>query len=1377
MSSRGDERPKRDAPFRSQGFQGRYEILSRIGAGGFGTVFQGRQVATGQRVAIKILKPGAREGSASKRVARFQREMRLCARLHHTNIVGLIDSGQTSDGQIYLVFEFVPGKNLREVLREEGALEPQEARHLMLQVLDALSAAHAQGITHRDLKPSNLMIMPTGARRNALVLDFGIGAIAEDVGPAGEANLTGDDEVLGTPAYAAPEQLQGGTATPRADLFAWGLVFLECLTGRPVFSGRRVAEVVSRQLDPEPIAVPAALLRHPVGRLLSRALVKKVEERDVTAEGLLRELEACDLRDLPRGLRGSEQAPGAAACPGPRAATAADRRGGPPSPARPSSEGAGERRLLTAVCCSLQTSAAAREGADVEDRDELLRAQQEVCFDVARRFQGTVVGALGERVLLCFGHPVAGEDDAERASRAALEIAATIGELGQRREVWRRLGPQVRIGAHTGLVIVPEGGEASAGGPGPFAGTTASVAAHLSGLAPPGAVLLSGDTCRLLRDRFVTEALGARELGGAGRVEVHRIARERSALEPRVAALPMIGRTQELALLTQRWRRVREGFGQGVLVTGQPGIGKSRLAAELYREIRGEAHFWIECRCAPENRSSALRPMTEALEQVADIDERHTPEEKAARLRALLVAYGFRLADTMPLLASLLAIPIPPGDDPTPLDLAPQRRKELTLGALVSLLIEMAERRPVLFLLEDLQWADPTTLELLTRLLPEVAAARVCVLLTARPDFSPPWPLAGTLQIQLSALESAQVAALIAGIAAGKELPPRAVQRVIEQAEGVPLFVEELTRAAIESGASAEERAERGPSIERSSGEVSIPTPLRVSLMARLDRLGRARETAQLAAVLGREFSGEVLAEISALDEAAVREDLDRLIAADILLLRRRARQSTYVFRHVLLRDAAYASLPRRARQRAHARVARALEERFPQIAAERPGLLAMHHARAEQMREAIAYGRAAARRALGRSMNAEAVEAAFQTISWLGALDEPRERAEAELDLHQITIAAVASIRSFAAEEVDSAVRRAQELIERVGDRSHALAMLWARFNHHWKRGNAEQAYALAQQYAALSERSGDAQHTIAAHVALGRSHLVAARYGEAEAALGRAVALYDPERHRGAALVFGVDLAVSAQVALAAVSWSTGHLERSAAWLRSAEAAAGALDDVGTTCHLLVHAAMVHHGRRDRDAVRRAARRLIGLAEPLGLTQWLTLGGLLRAWIARDVEGGNRLLADMSAAGMGQPYPRWSSLVAESEMDLGRFEAALARLDRCLAAAGVVRERRYVPEIHRLRGDCLRCLGDERAAERSYREAVELARAQGARSPELRASLHLARLLDREGRHGEVHDALTRALRGFPEGQGWCELAAAEAMVRDAAGKLAAA
>ncbi|WP_437290446.1 TOMM system kinase/cyclase fusion protein [Sorangium sp. So ce406] len=1371
MSSRGEDKLIRGARL-----QGHYEILSRIGAGGFGTVFQARQVATGQMVAVKVLKPGAREGAASKRVARFQREMRLCARLHHTNIVGLVDSGRTDDGQIYLVFEFVPGKNLREVLREEGALDPQEARHLMLQVLDALAAAHAQGITHRDLKPSNIMIMPTGARRNALVLDFGIGAIAEDVEAGGEVTLTGDDELLGTPAYAAPEQLQGGVATPRADLFSWGLVFLECITGQPVFSGRRVAEVVSMQLDPAPIPVPAALLRHPVGRLLSRALTKKVEARQVTAEGLLRELEACDLSDLPRGLRaGPEPGPGAAARPAPEAATAYDDRPAPPAPPRLPGEGSGQRRLLTAVCCSLQVSAPERDCCDVEERDELLRAQQEICFEVARRFQGTVAGVLGERVLLGFGHPVTGEDDAERAARAALEIAARIGELGHLMEAGRRLGPQVRIGAHTGLVIVPEGGETSAGGSGACVGTTASVAAHLSGLAQPGAVLLSGDTRRLLRDRFVTEPLGSCQLGGgAGQVEVHRVAAERPSIEPRVAALPMIGRTHELALLSQRWRRAREGSGQSVLITGQPGIGKSRLAAELYREIRGEPHFWIECRCAPENRSSALRPIIEALEQLADIDERQTPEEKAGKLRALLTAYGFRLGDTMPLLASLLSIPA--GDDPAPLDLGPRRRKKLTLGALVSLLIEMAERRPVLFLLEDLQWADPTTLELLTRLLPEVAAARICVLLTARPEFSPPWPLAGTLQIQLCALESGQVAALIASIAAGKELPPRVVERVIEQAEGVPLFVEELTRAVIESGASVDERAALGPLMaERPSCELSIPTPLRASLTARLDRLGRARETAQLASALGREFSAKLLAEISALDEVAVQEDLDRLVAADILFLRRRARQSTYVFRHVLLRDAAYESLPRRARQRAHARIARALEERFPEIAAERPGLLAMHHARAEQKREAIAYGRAAARRALHRSMNAEALAAAFQAMSWLDALDEPRERAEVELDLNQITIAAVASIRSFAAEEVDSAVRRSQQLIERVGDGSHALAMLWARFNHRWKRGDAEQAHALAQQYVALSERAGDAQHAIAAHLALGRSLLIAARLDEAQAALERAVALYDPAQHRGSARVFGVDLAVGAQVALGAVLWSRGYLERSAAWLRSADEAAGALQDVGTTCHQLVHAAMVHHCRRDRDAIASAAERLLGLAEPLGLTQWLTFGGLLRAWLERDVEGADRLLADMRAAGMGQPYPRWGSLAAESEMDLGRFDAALARIDRCLAAAGVVQERRCVAELHRLKGDCLRGLGDERAAERSYREAVELARGQGARSPELRASLHLARLLEGEGRYGEIHDALARALRGFPEGRGWSELAAAEAKMGEAAIKLA--
>ncbi|WP_437579922.1 TOMM system kinase/cyclase fusion protein [Sorangium sp. So ce887] len=1372
MSSRSGEKVVGEVRF-----HGDYEVLSRIGAGGFGVVYKARQVATGQLVAVKVLKVGGREGTAAtKRVARFQREMRLGALLHHTNIVGLIDSGQTRDGQIYLVFEFVPGKDLKEVLRQEGTLDPQEARHLMLQVLDALSAAHAQGITHRDLKPSNIMILPTGARRNALVLDFGIGAIAEDIGIAGEADLTSDDEMLGTPAYAAPEQLQGHVATPRADLFAWGLVFLECLTGRPVFAGRRVAEVLSRQLGSEPVPVPAALLRHPVGQLLSRVLVKEVEARNVTAKGLLRELEVCAVSDLPRGLlSGPEVEPGAAARPGQEAAATGARRE-PPTEPRVPREAAGERRVLTAVCCSLQVSAPEPQRLDVEERDELLRVHQEICADVARRFQGTVAGVLGERVLLCFGHPVAGEDDAERAARSALEIAARIGGLSLRLEAERRLSVGVQLGVHTGLVVVPEGGDASTVGSGALMGTTASVAAHLSGIAQPGAVLVSGDTCRLLRDRFVQEALGVRQLGGgAGPIEVHRIEGERPAFAA-VEPPPMFGRTHELALLSQRWSRVREGFGQSVFITGQPGIGKSRLAMELYRAISGEAHSWIECRCAPEDHNSALRPIIEALEQMADIEERQAPEERAGKLSELLTAHGFSVRDTMPLLASLLCIP--PGDGSAPLDLAPQRQKELTLGALVSLLIETAERRPALFLLEDLQWADPTTLELLTRLLPEVPTARICVLLTARPEFSPPWPLSGTLQIQLSQLESCHVTALIASLAAGKELPPAVVQRVIEQADGVPLFVEELTRAVLESGAlDVHADGKDRDTLERSCCELSIPTTLRASLTARLDRLGHARETAQLASALGREFSGKVLAEISAIGEAAVQENLDRLVAADILFLRRRARQSTYVFRHALIRDAAYESLPKRARQRAHARIARVLEGRFPETAVERPGLLAMHHAKAEQKREAIAYGRVAARGALRRSMNAEAVGYALQAISWLDALGDPRERAEAELELNQIMISAVASIRSFAAEEVESATRRSQLLLERAGDGPHALTTLWARFNHHWKRGNADLAYALAQQYVALSDRSGDAQHRVAAHLALGSSFLIAARFDEAQAALERAAALYDPAQHRESAFVFGFDLAVGAQAALGAVLWSRGYLDRSAAWLNSAEAIAGALRHANSTCFLLVHSASVHHGRRDRDAVRRAAQQLLEIAEPLGLTQWLLHGGLLQAWIDRDVERADRLLADMRAAGMEQPYPRWSSLAAESEMDLGRFDAALARLDRCLLVAGVVKELRYLAELHRLKGDCLRCLGDERAAERSYREAIELSRRQGARPTALRASLHLARLLDEEGRAGEIRDVLGRALDGFPEGRGWSELVAAEAMMCEVALKLSAA
>jgi TOMM system kinase/cyclase fusion protein len=999
-------------------FEGRYEILARLGEGGFGTVHKATQIATGQAVALKVLRLPEPVGEArsERRIARFLREMRLCAQLHHPNLVQLVDSGRTDDGLVYTVFSFAPGDNLGDLLAREGALDPAEARHLMLQVLDALACAHSEGVVHRDLKPANIMIVPTGARRNALVLDFGIGAIVQGDEEDGSPRLTATNETLGTPGYAAPEQWRGQEPTPRADLFSWGLVFLECLTGKRVYEGGSAAEIIYRQLGPEPVAVPPALDRHPLGDIVRAVTRKDVAARDVTARGIFAALDACDLRGVSRGMlsRGGESGTGSDD-------TLAYHF------MAPSSAASGERRQVVAVCCKLSVEPTSSEQLSAEAKEDLLRSGLALAAHVARQHMGYSAAILGDEVLVYFGYPRAEEDDAQRAARAALAITSAIArEAEQLAAKGARI--DVRMGVHAGLVIA---GDAAL-----TAGSTARLASHLSRVAPPGVVLVTADAHKLLRTSFALEAEGKTHIEGTAASKVFRLLGAESATgptrpTPEGAQTPLVGREQEIELLLDRWRRARAGGGQCGLITGEPGIGKSRLGRELQGCLANEAHTFIEGRCSPDTRNNALYPVIELLGRALGLEQETSPAGKAARLAAQIERHGLTAAEAMPLFLPLFSLPL--AERWSPLDVSPQKQKELTHSAILSLLLTMAEERPLLLLLEDLHWADPTTLDLLGQLVREVPSAPMCLLLTARPEFSPAFSTTGMLQLQLNRLDRAQIEALVGELVGKKALPAAVLDQVVNRTDGVPLFVEELTRMMVESGTLVEH--EDRYELAGSLSNLEIPSTLRALLTARLDRLGRAKETAQLAAALGREFSVEVLAAVSTLGAEGVQEDLDALMSAGLASRKRRMKDPQAAFKHALVRDAAYESMTSETRKKIHTRIAATLKEKFPAIAEARPELLARHYASAGMADEAVDHWEVAGRRANGSAAFLEAEGHFRQALEAQLTLPGSPQRDQREIDLRSGLGLALISTKGFAAPDVEATYARAAELIGQTDD------------------------------------------------------------------------------------------------------------------------------------------------------------------------------------------------------------------------------------------------------------------------------------------------------------------------------------------------------
>jgi class 3 adenylate cyclase len=714
----------------------------------------------------------------------------------------------------------------------------------------------------------------------------------------------------------------------------------------------------------------------------------------------------------------------------------------------PSSSPEVERRQLTVLFCDLIDSTSLASQLDPEDLRKVVGAYQETCAKVIARFEGHIAQYLGDGLLVYFGYPLAHEDDAQRAVRAGLGIVEALSQLNTYLGQEQGVHLAVRLGIHTGLVVVGDVG-GGARQEQLALGETPNLAARLQGIAASNTLVISAATYQLLGGFFACQSLGTPLLRGVVQpLEVYQVlyesmARSRLEVAGRAGLTPMVGREQEVGLLLERWAQVKDGLGQVVLLSGEAGIGKSRLVQVLKEHVASEPQAWLTpCQCSPYHQNSALYPMIDLLERLAlRFDREESPQQKLSKLEGFLVQYGLPLAEAVPLFASLLSLPLPA--DYAPLTMSPQQQKQQILHAFLTILLRIAAQQPVLFVMEDLHWVDPTTLELLSLLVDQGPTARILTLFTFRPDFSPPWTGRSHLtQVTLPRLQRRQAAEMTGRVAHGKALPAEVVEQVVAKTDGVPLFVEELTKMVLDSGLlqAREERYElTGP-----LPPLAIPTTLHDSLMARLDRLAAVKGLAQLGATLGREFSYELLQAVAPWDQETLRRGLQQLVEAEFLYQQGLPPQATYLFKHTLIQDAAYQSLLKSTRQQYHQGIAQVLEGQFPNICETQPELLAHHYTEAGLLEQAIPYWQRAGQRAIQRSANLEAVGHLTKGLELLKKLPDTPERAQQELDFQLALGPVFHAVKGQGAPEVEQTYARARELCGQVGETLQLFPVLW---------------------------------------------------------------------------------------------------------------------------------------------------------------------------------------------------------------------------------------------------------------------------------------------------------------------------------------------
>ncbi|WP_063340092.1 protein kinase domain-containing protein [Marinomonas sp. SBI8L] len=1290
-----------DSSIKNRFHSSNYQLIEMIGQGGFGMVFKARQISTDQTVAIKFLTLSSEFDSEKKQryLERFQRETALSSRLQHPNIVRLLDKGVCDEDLVYAVFEYVDGKSLKELLSEKGALLPADTANLMGQVLDALSHAHEQGVIHRDLKPANIMLSKVGTKEHIKILDFGIGTLSNEVRQHDYKSITLTNETLGTPSYSAPEQLRGESPSIKSDIYVWGLVFIECLTGEPAITGNSLASIFHKQLSLSNVPIPTAVAGHPVANLLRRVLNKKVNERAGDAGLIYNDLKQININSLVGDLslkqnsndneyvnefnqygdKNKEFAISNSICTDDfnKESVALALQETQINTAIEISSSIIEQKQISVLCVTLTLSGILHfdsSESDLELLDVIHRDSRSQAIDIAIRYGAYHAGTLGDTLLFYFGYPSVSDNDSRLCARAALDITSNINQRNSLLKQSEKLEIVARMGMHTGIVshysdAMPEG-------------AAINIAMELSRLARPKQVLCSQTSRRLLEGYIEFKMALNTSLGVNSSQAVHQLIGERlneafGFLRSTRTANAFVGRDEELEELKSFFNGLHSSKASYVHIYGEAGIGKSRLIYEVRGLANSFQHYLSQC--LPENQHNGLYPILTIIKNKYNIQDVSSEYHDKNFLEAVKVA--LKESDeidsdiSIPILLTWLNMPIPEEMSIAPL--AAEVQKDILFKVLTFLLLKPSEgsNEKILFFIEDVHWSDPISIEFFSIFYKNKMFDRKkhFVIFTSRTRASEKISMSDCCLIELVGLNADKSKLFINEFFNRDSISARVYEAIIRRTDGIPFYMEELISMMLNKNI-----------VHHFNGVVDfvsdraisyIPDTLLDSLQTKIDSLLYSKDTAQVAAVIGREFDYKLLLNVSNKNSFELQRDLNELVAKDLLYKQRIIEGDVYIFKHALVRDAVYGGLNATNKKSIHNAIANSIEK--DKSNDDVNNLLSFHYSSAENYEKSAVYANASAVACMQRSQYEQAIH--YSKVAYDSACHYD-STYEFKVEINQILTTATMMTLGWGGEEVEKLVSRSQKLIENLSEKSNDLKartyLSLATYNN--VRGNHNKVYGIIR--LALSINELDTGLKSALYALKAHCLWCQGKFDKALSYTERARSLYDDKLHYDHAEKFGHDTKVFALSLEALIYASSSMHEIAEKTIQNSIKYAEEINSVHSLCMSKFYWCCCLYLNKNFDKLKSTSEEILSICELNNLANWDGVTNIMFSLISGDADKAEDSLRDLLKAGASQMQGFWNSIIAEVEIENGNEIKAISRLEASIQQSREVEDYFFV-------------------------------------------------------------------------------------------------